>query len=67
MGAALKDVPLVTGVIMACLGLETSHGEFQAMDVCFAGMAPNSRTVYGLKREEGMDADGEQGTCCARL
>jgi DNA polymerase delta subunit 2 len=62
-GAALKDVPLVTGVIMACLGLEASNGEFQVVDVCFAGMAPNARTVYGLKGEEKMNVNGEQGTC----
>lgn len=59
-GSVLKSVPLVTGVIIACLGLETSHGEFQVMDVCFAGMAPNARSIKG---EMKMDVDDEQGSC----
>lgn len=34
---------LVTGVIMAALGLETSAGEFNVVDVCFAGTAEGVR------------------------
>lgn len=62
VGAALKEVPLVTGVIIACLGLETSHGEFQVMDICFAGMAPNPPGVCGPKGGE-MEVGERQGTC----
>ena len=40
VGEPLKALRLVTGVIIAALGVETSAGEFQVVDVCFAGMAP---------------------------
>ena len=40
VGAPLVGLTLVTGVIMAALGVETSTGEFQVVDVCFAGMPP---------------------------
>lgn len=40
VGEPLKGLRIVTGVIMAALGVETSSGEFQVVDVCFAGMAP---------------------------
>lgn len=29
---------LVTGVIMAVLGMETSAGDFEVVDICFAGL-----------------------------
>ncbi|KAJ9120752.1 hypothetical protein QFC22_002683 [Naganishia vaughanmartiniae] len=31
---------LVTGVVMAALGMETASGEFEVIDVCFAGLPP---------------------------
>jgi DNA polymerase delta subunit 2 len=40
IGEPLKGLRLVTGVIIAALGVETSAGEFQVVDTCFAGMAP---------------------------
>ena len=35
---------LVTGIIMAALGRETASGEFQVVDVCFAGPFDGSRS-----------------------
>lgn len=50
---------LVTGVIMAALGRETSAGAFEVKDVCFAGMAPMMcKTVNS--DNEAMDIDGTQ-------
>lgn len=39
VGARLKGLNVVTGVIMAALGVETSTGEFNVVDICFADMA----------------------------
>lgn len=47
---------LVTGVIMAALGHETSSGEFEVMDFCFAGMAPMMLKPTNVS--EDMDIDG---------
>lgn len=40
VGDKLKGLNIVTGVIMAALGVETASGEFKVVDVCFADMAP---------------------------
>lgn len=48
---------LVTGVIMAALGRETSSGAFEVKDVCFAGMAP--MLYETLDDDQEMELDGE--------
>lgn len=46
---------LVTGVIMAALGHETSTGDFEVKDICFAGMAP---MIYkDIEIPDSMDVD----------
>ena len=47
---------LVTGVIMAALGIETSSGEFKVKDVCFAGMP--DMLYRSLTLDENMKMDG---------
>jgi DNA polymerase delta subunit 2 len=42
VGDRLKDARPVTGVIMGALGLETTNGDFEVVDFCFAGMAPQA-------------------------
>ena len=42
VGERLKSARVVTGVIMGALGLETANGEFEVIDYCFAGMAPQA-------------------------
>ncbi|KAF8305344.1 hypothetical protein DL93DRAFT_358754 [Clavulina sp. PMI_390] len=62
LSPSLKEagVPLVTGVIMACLGMESSVGEFEVLDICFAGMAKNAEADKGKEKEdERMEIDGE--------
>ena len=44
VGGRLKEVTLVTGIIMAVLGLETATGEFEVVDTCFAGLPPPLRS-----------------------
>ena len=51
-GKALEDVTLVTGVIVGVLGAENSSGDFEAVDLCFPGMAPQA------SEDDRMDVDG---------
>ena len=53
IGKILEDTPLVTGVIMGVLGAETSSGDFEVIDMCFPGMAPQ------VGEDERMDTDGK--------
>ncbi|KXS19726.1 hypothetical protein M427DRAFT_52608 [Gonapodya prolifera JEL478] len=39
-GSLLKDVMLVTGVVVAVLGAETKSGDFEVWDVAYASCAP---------------------------
>ncbi|KAF8321416.1 DNA polymerase alpha/epsilon subunit B-domain-containing protein [Cantharellus anzutake] len=53
---------IVTGVIMAALGVEMAGGTFRVVDVCFAGMAPQ-RVGRGLDRsEDAMQVDEDSRT-----
>ena len=52
-GKALDDVTLVTGVIVGVLGAENSSGDFEAVDLCFPGMAPQA------SEDDRMDVDGK--------
>lgn len=40
VGKKLISTHLVTGVIIAALGMETPGGEFEVIDTCFADLAP---------------------------
>jgi DNA polymerase delta subunit 2 len=44
VGDCVRNTTLVTGVIIAVLGAETVNGEFAAVDICFAGLAPQPST-----------------------
>ena len=56
VGEKLTQFNLVTGVIMAVLGMETESGEFAVVDVCFAGLAPQAKCEVEEQGE--MDVDG---------
>lgn len=45
VGEKLKGLNVVTGVIMAALGVESATGEFNVVDVCFADMAPQPEII----------------------
>jgi DNA polymerase delta subunit 2 len=53
IGKILEDTPLVTGVIVGVLGAETSSGDFEVVDLCFPGMAPQA------SEDDSMDIDGK--------
>lgn len=38
VGKRIMDALLVTGVIMGALGMETQGGDFEVIDICFAGV-----------------------------
>lgn len=56
VGERVTKARLVTGVILGVLGVETPNGEFEVVDLCTAGMAPQTRP--GKVAEDGMDVDG---------
>jgi len=57
-GKILEDTTLVTGVIVGVLGAETSSGDFEAIDLCFPGMASQAN------EDDRMDTDGKaRGPC----
>lgn len=55
-GEKIMNERLVTGVILGALGFETSSGEFQVVDVCYAGMAPQPGH-RDHEQADGMDVD----------
>jgi DNA polymerase delta subunit 2 len=55
IGKIVEDTPLVTGVIVGVLGAETSNGDFEAVDLCFPGLAPQA------SEDDEMDIDGKHG------
>jgi DNA polymerase delta subunit 2 len=55
VGKRVVGARLVTGVIIAALGIETPTGEFEVVDICYAEMAPQT----GYEESEGkMEVDG---------
>ncbi|RHZ68679.1 hypothetical protein Glove_294g169 [Diversispora epigaea] len=44
-GEILKQEMIITGVIMAVLGKENSEGEFEALDICFAGIPQQLKPI----------------------
>lgn len=43
VGQPLLEANLVTGVILGALGAETANGDFEVIDICYPGMAPNAK------------------------
>ena len=58
-GERVSKALLVTGVIVAVLGVETANGEFEVADLCTAGLAPQTRSKDEQEGGEDMDMDGE--------
>ncbi|KAG6821139.1 hypothetical protein H0H93_005359 [Arthromyces matolae] len=58
VGDRAKDARLVTGVVVGALGAETPNGDFEVVDLCYAGMAPTSEE----EEETKMDVDENSST-----
>ncbi|KAH9951352.1 DNA polymerase alpha/epsilon subunit B-domain-containing protein [Amylocystis lapponica] len=58
-GERLRDAQLVTGVILGALGIENASGDFEVVDICFAGLAPQaSLATSESENDDSMDVDG---------
>jgi DNA polymerase delta subunit 2 len=71
VGAKIRDERerdgggIVTGVIMSALGFETGNGDFEVVDICFAGLpdvyrptaGPSGGKAKGKAVEDAMDVD----------
>lgn len=59
VGGHIKKAQLVTGVIIGALGAETANGDFEVVDICYPGMAPQSLSDQEIfTQEDKMDVDG---------
>jgi DNA polymerase delta subunit 2 len=69
VGERVAKARLVTGVIIGVLGVETPNGEFEVVDLCAAGLAPQTRSIEEKEREAHgqMNVDGAFVTCIHRL
>ncbi|KAF7322784.1 Glutamate decarboxylase [Mycena chlorophos] len=54
VGERVMNARLVTGAIIAALGIETPNGEFEVVDICFAGLGDQPQPGDG---EMDVDAD----------
>lgn len=57
VGDRVKDAKLVTGIIVAALGMETPGGDFEVIDLCYPEMAPQP-ILKDISTDEKMDVDG---------
>ncbi|KAJ7046545.1 DNA polymerase alpha/epsilon subunit B-domain-containing protein [Mycena alexandri] len=60
VGERVVGARLVTGVIIAALGIETPTGEFEVVDICYAEMAPQPKQE--VEAQAKMDVDAEPQT-----
>lgn len=62
VGERINSACLVTGVILGALGAETASGDFEVIDLCYPGMAPQPSAGLPLPTPkataETMDVDG---------
>ncbi|KAG5727599.1 DNA polymerase subunit delta-2 [Termitomyces sp. T112] len=59
VGEYIKNARLVTGVIVGALGAETPSGDFEVVDLCYPGMAPQESLEDSQQQEDGMDIDDD--------
>lgn len=62
VGERIRSAKLVTGVIMGALGAETASGDFEVVDLCFPGMAPQAQPDADPDEEDKMDVDGKMSS-----
>ncbi|KII88950.1 hypothetical protein PLICRDRAFT_159910 [Plicaturopsis crispa FD-325 SS-3] len=54
VGERVHDARLVTGIIAGALGMETPSGDFEVVDICYAGLPPQ---LPQENSDESMDVD----------
>ncbi|KAK0210508.1 DNA polymerase alpha/epsilon subunit B-domain-containing protein [Desarmillaria ectypa] len=55
VGERVKAAGLVTGVVVGALGVETSNGEFEVVDLCYPGLPPQSEDGGDMMELDGAD------------
>lgn len=64
VGDRIRSACLVTGVILGALGIETHNGDFEVVDLCYPGMAPQPSLGVPWSPCEGsdnaMEVDGKK-------
>lgn len=63
VGERVSKARLVTGVIIGALGAETPSGEFEVVDLCTAGLAPQTQSKEAHGK---MNVDGGYVKCIRR-
>lgn len=59
VGDHVRKARLVTGVIIGALGAETANGDFEVVDICYPGMAPQPvADPEAAVQEDKMQVDG---------
>ncbi|KAM5539096.1 hypothetical protein V8D89_007319 [Ganoderma adspersum] len=62
VGGPISSACLVTGIILGALGIETNNGDFEVVDLCYPGMAPQPTAGPEWPSwsvvDESMDVDG---------
>ena len=59
-GDKISAIPLVSGVVMGALGVETNSGEFEVLDICYPGPA-SQEPMMEKPTKDSMDLDGSSG------
>lgn len=59
VGEFLKGLNLVTGIVVAFLGMEKASGDFEAMDICYPGAAPYANAANGEAKSMEVDTSDE--------
>ncbi|GJJ12480.1 hypothetical protein Clacol_006722 [Clathrus columnatus] len=67
VGERLKRETFVTGIIMAALGIETPDGQFEVVDLCFAGLAPHMPLSTPSSDDDSMGIDDKPGSWIALI
>ncbi|KAJ2851832.1 DNA polymerase delta small subunit Cdc1 [Coemansia brasiliensis] len=49
VGKAIEGISVASGVIIAAMGSETANGDFDVVDICFAGMAPQPQRRFSTE------------------
>ena len=60
VGDRIRSAGVVTGVILGALGIETNAGDFEVIDYCFAGMAPQETSWTNPRASDDMEVDAGQ-------
>ncbi|CAG8455027.1 14690_t:CDS:10 [Funneliformis caledonium] len=52
VGDSLKKEVIISGIIMAALGKENSQGDFEILDICFAGLPEQINTTVRMDADD---------------